>query len=375
MRRRLLLVLVAAVLLLVLVSRLSQQAAHPRPRTAVAATPTSAAPRASPAPANAAAPTPEAGAAAAKLPRLIFTYYFYWWDATDGHGYTGDHFLYHLPPTPTPSWHNVAWHEQQFQDMRDAGIDVALPVYWGDDNPSDDWSYKGLDYIAQAWEAMHAKGASTPSIGLFYDTTSIRGRDLSTPNGKAYFYGNIKFFFDHFPRESWALIDGRPVVFLYFSDWTAAMNQSTFDYVYSHFETDFGVRPYIVREVSWDYPIIARNSQGKPITDTAHPIVTDNSYLWGAAQHGYIDRGGVAEVGPGYDDRLERGAAGRVTDRKDGQFYEQNFQKAIDSGKRLLAIETWNEMHESSGICVTVEYGRKYIELTRKYADMFHALS
>jgi hypothetical protein len=376
MKRRWLLVLAAAAVLLVLVGRRHGPTAPAAEKTATMAATSDSQHLATAATTVA---THSAGLAAAAtpgplLPRLVFTYYYYWWDATDGHGYTGNAFVYHLPPAPVPSWHNVAWHEQQFRDMKDAGIDVTLPVYWGNDNPADDWSYKGLPYIAQAWQALHDKGAAPPSIGMMYDTTSLRGRDLTTPAGKEYFYGNIKFFFDQFPRPSWTVLDGRPVIYLYFSDWTAAMNQSTFDYVYTQFAADFGVRPYIVREVSWDYPFLSRNVQGQPNIDKAHPIVTDNNYLWGAAQHGYIDRGGVAEVGPGYDDRLVRGAGGQVTDRQDGRFYSQNFQKAIDSGKRLLAIETWNEMHESSGICVTEEYGRKYIDLTRKYTDKFHAL-
>jgi len=34
-------------------------------------------------------------------------------------------------------------------------------------------------------------------------------------------------------------------------------------------------------------------------------------------------------------------------------------------------IETWSEFHEGTEICETKEYGRQYIELTRKYSDMF----
>jgi hypothetical protein len=39
----------------------------------------------------------------------------------------------------------------------------------------------------------------------------------------------------------------------------------------------------------------------------------------------------------------------------------------------LVHIETWNELHEGSEICETRECGRRYIELTRRYADAFHA--
>ena len=34
-----------------------------------------------------------------------------------------------------------------------------------------------------------------------------------------------------------------------------------------------------------------------------------------------------------------------------------------------MAIETWNEIHEASAIAETVEYGRRYIDLTRSIID------
>jgi hypothetical protein len=36
-----------------------------------------------------------------------------------------------------------------------------------------------------------------------------------------------------------------------------------------------------------------------------------------------------------------------------------------------MAIETWNELGEASGILETIEYGRHYIDLTRHYVDLF----
>jgi hypothetical protein len=36
-----------------------------------------------------------------------------------------------------------------------------------------------------------------------------------------------------------------------------------------------------------------------------------------------------------------------------------------------MAVETWNELDEGTGILETREFGRQYIDLTRRYADMF----
>ena len=38
-----------------------------------------------------------------------------------------------------------------------------------------------------------------------------------------------------------------------------------------------------------------------------------------------------------------------------------------------MHLETWNEFHEGTEICHSREYGRQYIDLTREFADQFHA--
>jgi hypothetical protein len=307
--------------------------------------------------------------------RVIFTYYFYWYDAQTGGHLNPQVLRYRFPPTPPPSWRSLNWQEKQLGDMAAAGIDCALAVYWGHDRPQDDWSYKGLDIMAQAYHALVARGQPAAKIGMFLDTTIDDNRDLTTDSGKEWFYSNFKDFFTRIPKDEWQLVDGRPVVWLFTSNFTHAFNQSTFDYVYSQFESDFGVRPYIVREVSWDYPI--SNWQGDQATrDFQKPIQTDNNYLWAAAVHGYVDRGGVAAVGPGYDDHgLPGRGRGTITDRQNGNFYKAAWRAALRSGKNLVAIETWSEMHEGSNICETVEFGRQYIDITRQYADLFHIVT
>jgi hypothetical protein len=37
----------------------------------------------------------------------------------------------------------------------------------------------------------------------------------------------------------------------------------------------------------------------------------------------------------------------------------------------MVVIETWNEFHEGTDIADSREYGRQYLELTRKYVDQF----
>lgn len=304
--------------------------------------------------------------------RLVFTYYFYWYDALTGGHLSPPVMHNHFPSTPSPSWRSNDWQRKQLVDMTAAGIDVALPVFWGYDRPTDGWSTQGLPVLAEAWRQASAAGQRPPAIGMFFDTSIVNRRDLTTPTGEAWFYSNFKMFFSLVPRAEWALVDGRPVAFLFTSDFTDKVNQATFDFVYSSFQADFGIKPYIVREVSWDYPILRWEGNTR-IRDQMHPIQTENSYQWAAALHGYINSGGVAEVGPGYDERGLPGRSGDYTDRAGGAFYAKNLKAAVASGKPLLAIETWNEMHEATDICESVEYGRGYLDITKSWTDQFHA--
>lgn len=303
-------------------------------------------------------------------PPLAFTYFYYWYDLPSG-PHSGA--LTDRPAEADASYRNVGWFKKQLQDMRDAGIDVALAVYWGPEEPSSD---SGLANMARAADQLRQEGTPPPAIGLFLDTGLIgrwpqSQRDFTKPANQARFYDLVHTFYTILPRDQWALVDGRPVLWMWASWFNIAFDQSFFDYVSSRFEADFGTRPYIVAEASWRF---ATDSDLKP--DPARPIHIDNFYVWGASLDGFKDVGaGVAEVGPGYDERSldGPGRSGRYRPREGGEFYERSLTAALASHRRLLAIETWNEFHEASDIADSVQYGRQYIDITRRYVDRFKA--
>ncbi len=96
-------------------------------------------------------------------------------------------------------------------------------------------------------------------------------------------------------------------------------------------------------------------------------------YAWGAAPFGFnaSPELTIAQVGPGFRN-TQLGGEGRIdTPRRDGAYYEDNLRQAFRSGRKIMAIETWNELGEGSGILETVKFGRQYIDLTRRYVDLF----
>ncbi len=309
---------------------------------------------------------------------LLTTYYFCWFDLTNPANRETDWSI-HLADPDHYSFLSPATHRQQFKDMQAAGIDFALPVYWGEPGhpgrafnptPGHFWSTEGIPPMVEALDQLASSGHPF-KIGMFYDTTILANADLTTASGKAYFYVNVRDFYSRIPPKFWAAIGGKPIVWLYDTQWVSRFDQSTFDDLAERFARDFGgLRPYVVRELQW--------YQAKGV-QTAAVLGTDNLYAWGAAPFGFNEdpRLGVAEVGPGFNNtNYCKGSAAQGcfdVSRENGAYYARQLAAALRSGRRIIAIETWNELDEGSGIADTVELGRAYIDLTRKYADAFHA--
>ncbi len=290
--------------------------------------------------------------------KLVAAYYFYWYNV-----YTGQHFvdpdhtdaLTDHPPDAylsNYSWTEVAWHRRELLDMMAAQIDIVLPVYWGSDQEAY-WSVPGLQNLVTAEQQLIGEGIAPPKIGMFYDTTALQQQNggvkpnLTTPAGKALFYDMIADFYHLVPSSLWARVDGRPLIWLYTSEYVTAYDQSTFNYVTQQFQAEFGVAPYIVREASW---------QG---------VTTDGAYYWGVALNGPMTVGHVGSLGPGYDETAVYGRPNpRVRDRECGEFYADGWEIIRSSGVTLLGIETWNEFHEGTDIAPSREYSTTYVALT-----------
>ncbi len=312
--------------------------------------------------------------------RVVATYFFYWYDAATYYEAqsrrTFDPYTFHPPDLDTISFRDPNWYEKEFRDMLAAGIDVVLPDYWGEPGqynrrvaPAPELNYfatEGLPPMVEALDRLAAEG--TPlRIGLFVDTTIMNDEDLTTERGKQIFYATIRNYYSKIPPEHWAAIGGRPLVWLYDAQRVYKFDQTTFDYVYERFARDFGgMSPFIVRELQWER---AKNTGADAL------LQTEGLYAWGAAPFGFADdpQFTIAQVGPGFSNRQFNRPDPIHTDRQGGRYYEDQLRKALLSGRQIMAVETWNELGEASGILETVEFGRQYIDLTRRYADRFKA--
>lgn len=296
---------------------------------------------------------------------LVVTTYFYWYDVTTGFHVIdpdGTDALTHHPPTLKGfSYKNVEWHARQLLDMSYAGIDVVLPVYWGTPGSPNSWSNVGLSVLVQARKKLLEAGKHVPCIGMFYDTSTLKYNphrlhiDLSTEKGREWFFATIRDFFSLIPLSHRALVDSRLLVFLYSPAFAKTQDPNLFDWLQERCRQTLGSRLFIVKLKGW----IGQ---------------ADLEYMWGGAlSPKFLD---VAAIGPGYDHSAVPNRKPLVRDRENGRYYcgswEELLRRPPGSRPWMVHIETWNEFHEGTEICESKEYGRTYIELTRKYTRLFH---
>jgi len=71
-------------------------------------------------------------------------------------------------------------------------------------------------------------------------------------------------------------------------------------------------------------------------------------------------------VVPGFDNR-KIGEPGLYVGRLEGDTYRRHWDDALGVGARSILITSWNELHEGTEIEPTVEFGFKFLNITRSY--------
>jgi hypothetical protein len=299
-------------------------------------------------------------------PVTIATHYFYWYHWPTEHfdepGAPGpEGHCRHFVDPERVSYRSVDWHAENLAAMASAGIDVALPVYWGApgayDRPNLAFSRAGLGPMVEALDRLAAAKESAPRLGLFYDTSTLandtRGAlppggkaDLTTAAGQDLFCGTVTDYFAAIPKRHWARHRGGALVVLYSGSFAGKRDATLGNVLRERFRERLGDTLCLVADVSW-------GTIGQDLTTS-----------WGAALHGPMLHRGVAQIGPGYDDRAVPGRRTPVREREDGAFYAFSWQRAIAHRPELVLLETWNEMHEGTELCATRELGRTYVDLT-----------
>ncbi|PWU13485.1 MAG: hypothetical protein C5B50_19175 [Verrucomicrobia bacterium] len=188
---------------------------------------------------------------------------------------------------------------------------------------------------------------------------------------------DLVFLNDHYAKsKAFLKVNGKPVIFVYgrvmgqvpLASWPAILDQTrakTGDLVLmaDGYREDFarlfnGLHEYNnCSSVKGKDPDELRAWAERHYSRAVHVARTQN-------------RISCVTVIPGYDDTKIR-KPGLNAERQDGQTYRVLWDEAIKAKPDWVLITSWNEWHEGSEIEPSLEYGQKYLDLTRELAKKF----
>jgi hypothetical protein len=269
------------------------------------------------------------------------------------------------------SFRSIATHVKDLTDMRDAGFDFFTVWFPGNLIEMNTQAVVATRQLVGA--AVQVQNA--PKFALLLDPVHVKAepfiRNVNTNldlNDEATQGQLIKIAEDYFslvPRERWATIDGRPMIFLYYqgSDIIATQNTGLIARLRERFLATHGVDPYVIPDRLYD-PNATLN------------LPADDFFSWGAGEcsscvggsSGFAQRS-TFEIGPGFNDGT------RVRDRENGGYYERGWDRASGKGNHIAIVDTWNYWVEGAAIAESREYGRQYIDISATKTAEFKSTS
>jgi hypothetical protein len=241
-----------------------------------------------------------------------------------------------------------------------AGIDGLMISWWG------------LDHRSNPVVDVFMELAPPNFVTIYYETAyTFPLRDRSRQEAVERIASDmIALLRAHAAKPAWIKVDGRPLMVVYIienytvDEWQqvkAAVKGAGLD-VFLLGDT-FNVAYLDVMDGLHTY---------NPIGLTVHGQNMAQVYAkTAAAVHA---KGGLfaATVSPGFDNMQLHPLTNRlVVPREDGHYYRMTWEAALPSGADWILICSFNEWGESSVIEPTLEFGDRYIQMTRQYAALF----
>ncbi len=309
--------------------------------------------------------------------KVLLAYFYPWHDI-----YSGAHIRYKehgdiltTHPASYPEYKNPPfsylekdWWKKELQDMADAGIDVALVSTWvltdirfaGTGN-----FIKAFEVARQAMEELEREGKKFPKFGILMETAPYASFEYNFnqqyPN--KVMQKSIYNVLSRIPSKYWARIDGKIVLVF----WAGGGNP------FQDTENMFiDLKKHIKQNLNANLLVLNNHPKGYKIWQKAK---TDGQVRWDPFDGGASITGKFAQVRPGFDNSngwlVRTGKRKKiVVSREDGALYERGWQKIMNNPKvKMVFVETWNEYHEGRDISHSYEYGYKYINLTKEFAN------
>ena len=321
---------------------------------------------------------------AQKLPDLTMARWEYWYQADTRKATPSLHVtradqssaLAHHPLAGTGPWFSydrADWHRQQLLDMRQAGIDVVLPIYRGSGRDRQLYADKGLTVLASTLQSMRQAGQDYPQVGLFLDTDALiqifgDRPDLREPTVQAALYDLIRNFYRRIPSEFRSVValspenGGHGACPVYLSD---AKAFKELDGTFSAY-----LRGRFLREFGCDLILIGGPGfRGKAALDGYFAPTLGQSLQFDDST--WIK---VATIGAGHDSALLEEQPQTPTHRSEDK-YRAAWMAAVAKHPNFVLLDGWNDYAMGREVAPSVEVGYNAVDLTKVYTRAIAGMS
>ena len=257
----------------------------------------------------------------------------------------------------------ISWHRQQLVDLRQAGIEVILPVYRGDPDSRATWSREGLACLVQALKDLSGAGHMRPQVGMMFDTAALPdGIDLTGKAGQRLAYGMIREFFEHIPtylRADVRSYDGTRAAATYLVVLDRPPARAAWDAKWVKYCADEFARDFAGARLAW---------LGDPAW-REHGLELDGYCLLDVAKGPrFFDFGGtrMTTLSPGYVE------AGGERMRRAGDTYRLDWMRAMANPPHQVLVVSWNDFARADEIAPSRQYGALYVVQTQSHIAELH---
>jgi glycoprotein endo-alpha-1,2-mannosidase len=311
----------------------------------------------------------------APVERRVLAFYYPWYGIPDGPGGAGKVVHWgkidarghdiaastHYPLLGAYDSHDPKVIEQHCQWATDAHVDTFIVSWWGHGDYTDRAMPKILDICAS-----HGMSAC-----IYYETVP------QPQTAETAAQDIIRVLQKYGSHKAHLKVGGKPVVFIYgravgqlgLTGWLAAVKliNAGFpggavligdEFSYGAARVFDGIHTYNT----------AGSVAGKSLADL-QKWAAGTYPSWVQLADG-ADKISTITVIPGYDDTKIR-KPGLAVDRLDGELYRVQWEQAIAVDPHWVLVTTFNEWHEGSEIEPSLEFGRKYLDLTGPFAERF----
>jgi len=308
-----------------------------------------------------------------QAPREVLAFYYPWYGTAEKQGKTvhwgkinaEQHDISdstHYPAQGAYDSHDPALVERQIKLAKANGITGFIHSWWGQNRLEDE----ALPIV------LAAAGKENFKVSVYWETAPAKERAQIDHAINDLTYLLTKYA----TNPAFLKVDGKPVIFVY----GRVMG-----------EVPLSSWPDIIsgaRAKSGDFLLIADGYHEKyarqfdglhayNICSSVKGKSPDALRAWAAKHYGDVvklardnHRISCVDIIPGYDDTKIR-HPGLKVDRLDGQVYSILWDETIKASPDWVLITSWNEWHEGSEIEPSLEYGDKYLTLTKEYTERF----